>query len=247
MDKDQMRDMARHARRSVLRLAVHRRRRHQLHGLELGHDRRPDAVLVPLGPRRRQPARRARPAGRRPVVVLGRHACATGGRSACAPASTAIYFGLRMRGPMFRLLQTLGLTPIMLGYGPDDLHQFIDLSRRYRPTVFYAMTAYLGVGLQEIERTHGRRHARRVRQLQGHPVRRRAGRPAAAPDLRALGARRQDLQPDELRRHRPCARLPRARRLPRVGRHRRGRDHRPGDRRADRRRRPRRAGGAPRS
>ena len=71
------------------------------------------------------------------------------------PGEHAVYFGLRMRGPMFRLLQTLGLTPIMLGYGPDDLHRFIDLSRRYRPTVFYAMTAYLGVGLQEIERTLG--------------------------------------------------------------------------------------------
>jgi len=71
------------------------------------------------------------------------------------PGEHGIYFGLRMRGPMFRLLQALGITPIMLGYGPDDVHQFIDLSRRYRPTVFYAMTAYLGVGLQEIERTMG--------------------------------------------------------------------------------------------
>ena len=71
------------------------------------------------------------------------------------PGEYGVYFGLRMRGPMFRLLQTLGITPIMLGYGPDDVHQFIDLSRRYRPTVFYAMTAYLGVGLQEIERTMG--------------------------------------------------------------------------------------------
>jgi phenylacetate-CoA ligase len=71
------------------------------------------------------------------------------------PGEYGIYFGLRMRGPMFRLLQALGVTPIMLGYGPDDLHQFVDLSRRYRPTVFYAMTAYLGVGLQEIERTMG--------------------------------------------------------------------------------------------
>jgi len=71
------------------------------------------------------------------------------------PGEHAVFFGLRMRGPMFRLLQTLGLTPIMLGYGPDDLLQFIDLSRRYRPTVFYAMTAYLGVGLQELERTMG--------------------------------------------------------------------------------------------
>jgi phenylacetate-CoA ligase len=71
------------------------------------------------------------------------------------PGEYGIYFGLRLRGPMFRLLQTLGVTPIMLGYEPGDLHQFIDLSRRYRPTVFYAMTAYLGVGLQEIERTLG--------------------------------------------------------------------------------------------
>jgi phenylacetate-CoA ligase len=71
------------------------------------------------------------------------------------PGDHGIYFGLRMRGPMFRLLQTLGVTPVMLGYGPDDVHQFIDLSRRFRPTVFYAMTAYLGVGLQEIERTMG--------------------------------------------------------------------------------------------
>jgi phenylacetate-CoA ligase len=71
------------------------------------------------------------------------------------PGDYAIYFGLRMRGPMFRLLQDLGATPIMLGYGPDDLPQFIDLSRRYRPTLFYAMTAYLGAGLQEIERTMG--------------------------------------------------------------------------------------------
>jgi len=71
------------------------------------------------------------------------------------PGEYGVYFGLRMRGPMFRLLQALGLTPIMLGYGPDDLHHFVDLSRRYRPTVFYAMTAWLGVGLQEIERTMG--------------------------------------------------------------------------------------------
>ena len=71
------------------------------------------------------------------------------------PGEYGIYFGLRMRGPMFRLLQTLGITPVMLGYGPDDVHQFIDLSRRFRPTVFYAMTAYLCVGLQEIERTMG--------------------------------------------------------------------------------------------
>lgn len=71
------------------------------------------------------------------------------------PGEYGVYFGLRMRGPMFRLIQTLGLTPIMLGYGPDDLHQFVDLSRRYRPTVFYAMTAWLGAGLQEIERTLG--------------------------------------------------------------------------------------------
>jgi phenylacetate-CoA ligase len=69
------------------------------------------------------------------------------------PGEHGVYFGLRMRGPMFRLLQTLGVTPIMLGYGEGDLHQFIDLSRRYRPTVFYAMSAWLGAGLVEIERT----------------------------------------------------------------------------------------------
>jgi phenylacetate-CoA ligase len=68
------------------------------------------------------------------------------------PGEFGVYFGLRMRGPMFRLMQEIGLTPIMLGYQPDDLRQFVDLSRRYRPTVFYAMTAYLGAGLQEIER-----------------------------------------------------------------------------------------------
>src|SRR5438552_28661 len=63
--------------------------------------------------------------------------------------------GLRPRGPMFRLMQTLGITPIMLGYGEGDLQHFIDLSRRYRPTLFYAMTAFLGAGLQDIERSMG--------------------------------------------------------------------------------------------
>ncbi|HSW04923.1 phenylacetate--CoA ligase family protein [Aquabacterium sp.] len=71
------------------------------------------------------------------------------------PGDYGVYFGLRMRGPMFRLLQMLGLTPIVLGYGPGDLHQFVDLSRRYRPTVFYAMTSFIGAGLQDIERTMG--------------------------------------------------------------------------------------------
>jgi phenylacetate-CoA ligase len=71
------------------------------------------------------------------------------------PGEHGIYFGLRMRGPMFRLLQMLGVTPIMLGYGAGDLTQFVDLSRRYRPTVFYAMTAFLGAGLQDIERSMG--------------------------------------------------------------------------------------------
>ncbi|HEX4584359.1 MAG TPA: hypothetical protein VH183_05985, partial [Burkholderiaceae bacterium] len=52
------------------------------------------------------------------------------------PGEFGVYFGLRMRGPMFRLMQEIGLTPIMLGYQPDDLRQFVDLSRRYRPTVF---------------------------------------------------------------------------------------------------------------
>ena len=95
------------------------------------------------------------------------------------PGEHGIYFGLRMRGPMFRLLQSIGITPVMLGYGPDDLHQFVDLSRRFRPTVFYAMS---GVSRRRAagDRAHdGHRHARRVRQLQGHPVRRRAGRARA--------------------------------------------------------------------
>ncbi|HEU0204476.1 MAG TPA: hypothetical protein VFR86_29040 [Burkholderiaceae bacterium] len=69
------------------------------------------------------------------------------------PGEYAVYFGLRMRGPMFRLLQMLGLTPIMLGYSDGDLHQFIHLSRRYRPTVFYAMSTYLGSRLTDLERT----------------------------------------------------------------------------------------------
>ncbi|HEX6704654.1 MAG TPA: hypothetical protein VF169_07840 [Albitalea sp.] len=69
------------------------------------------------------------------------------------PGDHGIYFGLRMRGPMFRLLQQLGVTPVMLGYGPGDLERFCELSRELRPTVFYAMTAYLGAGLQELERT----------------------------------------------------------------------------------------------
>jgi phenylacetate-CoA ligase len=71
------------------------------------------------------------------------------------PGEYGVYFGLRLRGPMFRLLQALGITPIMLGYGDGDLHQFIDLSRRYRPTVFYAMSAFLAAGLQDIERDRG--------------------------------------------------------------------------------------------
>jgi len=71
------------------------------------------------------------------------------------PGEYGIYFGLRLRGPMFRLMQTLGITPIMLGYGEGDLLHFIDLSRRYRPTMFYAMTAFLGAGLQDIERSMG--------------------------------------------------------------------------------------------
>lgn len=71
------------------------------------------------------------------------------------PGEHGIYFGLRMRGPMFRLLQQLGVTPVMLGYGPGDLERFCDLSRELRPTVFYAMTAFLGAGLQELERTRG--------------------------------------------------------------------------------------------
>ncbi len=71
------------------------------------------------------------------------------------PGEHGVYFGLRMRGPMFRLLQSIGITPVMLGYGPDDLHQLVDLSRRLRPTVLYAMSGYLGAGLEEIERTMG--------------------------------------------------------------------------------------------
>src|SRR5437899_3259842 len=71
------------------------------------------------------------------------------------PGEYGIYFGLRLRGPMFRLMQTLGIAPIMLGYGEGDLLPFIDLSRRYRPTMFYAMTAFLGAGLQDIERSMG--------------------------------------------------------------------------------------------
>jgi phenylacetate-CoA ligase len=71
------------------------------------------------------------------------------------PGEHGIYFGLRMRGPMFRLMQMIGVTPIMLGYGDGDLNHFVDLSRRYRPTVFYAMTAFLGAGLQDIERSLG--------------------------------------------------------------------------------------------
>lgn len=71
------------------------------------------------------------------------------------PGEYGVYFGLRMRGPMFRLLQQLGLTPVMLGYGPGDLETFCELSRELRPTVFYAMTAFLGAGLQELERRRG--------------------------------------------------------------------------------------------
>lgn len=71
------------------------------------------------------------------------------------PGEYGVYFGLRMRGPMFRLLQQLGLTPVMLGYGPGDLAHFCTLSRQLRPTVFYAMTAFLGAGLMELERTQG--------------------------------------------------------------------------------------------
>ena len=71
------------------------------------------------------------------------------------PGECGVYFGLRMRGPMFRLLQQLGLTPLMLGYAPGDLETFCALSRELRPTVFYAMTAWLGAGLQELERSRG--------------------------------------------------------------------------------------------
>jgi phenylacetate-CoA ligase len=71
------------------------------------------------------------------------------------PGEYGVFFGLRMRGPMFRLLQQLGLTPILLGYDPADLLHFCTLSRDLRPTVFYAMTAYLGAGLVELERTQG--------------------------------------------------------------------------------------------
>jgi phenylacetate-CoA ligase len=104
----------------------------------------PDDGNLPAGPGCPRTARRAtgadaaRLVGDRPQARRARHLL----RAADAR-------------PMFRLLQMLGVTPIMLGYGAGDLTQFVDLSRRYRPTVFYAMTAFLGAGLQEIERTMG--------------------------------------------------------------------------------------------
>lgn len=66
-----------------------------------------------------------------------------------------VYFGLRMRGPIFRVFQNMGCVPIFLTYSDDDPLQFIDLSRRLRPAGFFVMTSFLAQMLLRIEREMG--------------------------------------------------------------------------------------------
>jgi phenylacetate-CoA ligase len=66
-----------------------------------------------------------------------------------------IYFGLRMRGPIYRVFQNAGYVPVFLTYSNDDPLQFIDLSRRLRPAAFFVMTSFLAQMLLKIEREMG--------------------------------------------------------------------------------------------
>ncbi|MGB0210735.1 phenylacetate--CoA ligase family protein [Algiphilus sp.] len=53
------------------------------------------------------------------------------------PGEVIVMLANRIRGPVFRVLERVGAIPLLLSHEPDDLCAFLEMSRRYRPTVLF--------------------------------------------------------------------------------------------------------------
>lgn len=71
------------------------------------------------------------------------------------PGDQIVLFAIRFRGPIFRLFQSYGLKPILLGYSPEDFAQFLYISRQLRPQMCFVMSTPLMGGLQQVAKQTG--------------------------------------------------------------------------------------------
>lgn len=68
------------------------------------------------------------------------------------PGDYVVMLTNRIRGPVFRVLERLGTIPILLSYHPDDIHAFIEMSRRYRPAVLFTASNPFIFQLETLEK-----------------------------------------------------------------------------------------------
>lgn len=71
------------------------------------------------------------------------------------PGDYVVMLANRIRGPVFRVLERIGAIPILLSYHPDDTLAFVEMSRRYRPTVLFTASNPFIFQLELLEKDTG--------------------------------------------------------------------------------------------
>ncbi|WP_341917995.1 hypothetical protein [Hydrocarboniphaga effusa] len=71
------------------------------------------------------------------------------------PGDSVVMLNMRIRGPVYRCLDRLGITPILISYKPDDVYAFVELSRRYRPVALFTASNPFVNSLENAQRELG--------------------------------------------------------------------------------------------
>lgn len=71
------------------------------------------------------------------------------------PGDLCMFFTLRFRGPVYRALQSIGVTPVILGFTPTDHLRLVELSRSLRPACAFILSTPQVLMLLDIEKQTG--------------------------------------------------------------------------------------------
>lgn len=71
------------------------------------------------------------------------------------PGDYVVMLANRVRGPVFRVVEKLGAIPVLISYDPNDVHAFIEMSRRYRPAVLFTASNPFIYTLEQLQLATG--------------------------------------------------------------------------------------------
>lgn len=71
------------------------------------------------------------------------------------PGDLAVVATLRIRGPVWRVFQSIGLIPVPIGFSQDDIEQFVRISLELRPALAFILSNPQVMQLMELEKSCG--------------------------------------------------------------------------------------------